>query len=182
VTFRIHTAADAPAPARRFLQEIESERGFVPRLSGIMAGAPALLEGCLALQECLEDAALGRIERDVVLLAAARHDEARYCLDSLTCDAEKHGLAQPHISSLRKGTPLSDPRLEALRRYAVGVMENKGRPDDATIRAFLDAGYGPREALEIVLLLGFAMISDYAARLAHPAVDDAFRVSVTHAA
>ena len=43
--------------------------------------------------------------------------------------------------------PLADPRLEALRRFAVLARLAKGHPSRADTDAFLAAGFAPRAAL-----------------------------------
>lgn len=70
-------------------------------------------------------------------------------------DAELSPLAE----SLRSGAPLADPKLEALHRFALAVLREHGRVDEATWAAFEAAGYGEREALDVVLGVGLYVLS-----------------------
>jgi len=47
---------------------------------------------------------------------------------------------------IRRPNPLANPRLEALRRFAVIVRNLRGSPPAAEIEAFLAAGFSPRAA------------------------------------
>lgn len=178
MTFRVYSAADAPLQSRPHLKSLQKRLGFVPNLAGIMAGAPQVLEGWACLEDCFQSSSLSPVERDVVLLEVSRRNDSQYCLNAHTCEAENHTLSPVDLYALRNGGTLNDMKLEALRRYAAGVMENHGRPPDAVKEAFLDAGYGPQQALEIVLCIALKTLTNYTYRLAHPPIDDAFAVTL----
>jgi alkylhydroperoxidase family enzyme len=55
------------------------------------------------------------------------------------------------IDALRDETPLADPQLEALRSFMRNVPRDRGLLDDATVSAFLEAGYTRKNMLEVVL-------------------------------
>jgi hypothetical protein len=50
------------------------------------------------------------------------------------------------LFGIRRPNPLANPRLEALRRFAVIVRNLRGSPPAAEIEAFLAAGFSPRAA------------------------------------
>lgn len=50
------------------------------------------------------------------------------------------------IFGFRQANKLANPRLEALRRFAVVSRLSRGRPADAEIARFLNAGFTPRHA------------------------------------
>jgi|GEM_PF-2188177 len=45
MSYTIHTAETAPEPARELLEQTQKAYGFLPNLLGVMAEAPALLDG-----------------------------------------------------------------------------------------------------------------------------------------
>jgi AhpD family alkylhydroperoxidase len=178
MTFKIHSIANAPEKSKPRLREVQTQMGFVPNIAGVMAGAPSLLEAYACLGKCIKSCSLSEIEQDVVLLTVSYHNDSKYCLDAHTSNAEKHKLSPVDIHALRNGGHMETEKLEALRQYTIGVMENHGRPPDPVKNRFLDAGYGPQQALEIILGITLKTLTNYTFRLAHPPIDDAFEVAL----
>lgn len=56
-------------------------------------------------------------------------------------------------------------RLEAIRRFTLGVLSAAGAVDDDTLKALLVHGYTERNALEVVLGVGTYTMSTFANRL-----------------
>ena len=70
------------------------------------------------------------------------------------------------VQALRNGTELSDPKLEALRRFVLAMIERRGAVSDDDKQAFFAAGYTPRQALEVILGLALKTITNYTNALA----------------
>ena len=79
------------------------------------------------------------------------------------------------IRSLRDGTPLDDPQLEALRAFTRAIVEKRGWVSDDDVKAFIDAGYLKRHLLEVILGVGFKTLSNYANHVAETPVDANFQ-------
>ncbi|HYD19076.1 MAG TPA: carboxymuconolactone decarboxylase family protein [Patescibacteria group bacterium] len=173
MTFKVLDRDTAPAASVPFLEEIESKKGFVPNIAGVLAAAPPALEAFVTLQELLGKTSLSAVEKDILFLAISTFNDSPYCQAAFAKQAEADGMTWEMEEAVKTGQPLPNPKLDALRNYARGVLENRGRPDDATIEAFLAAGYGPANALEILLAISFNTLTNYTARLAHPPIDAA---------
>jgi alkylhydroperoxidase family enzyme len=173
MTFPIHTADTAPAHSRHLLQLLETQKGQVPNVAGVMATAPATLEAFVALEALLGKTSLTPAERDIVFITVSRENDSPYCLKNFSARAAQDGISADDISVLKHGSALSDRKLEALRQYTLGIIENRGRPPDARIEEFISVGYTPATALEIVLAIAFNTLTNYTARLAHPPMDGA---------
>lgn len=50
------------------------------------------------------------------------------------------------VFGFRQANKLANPRLEALRRFAIVSRLSRGRPADAEIERFLEAGFAPAHA------------------------------------
>ncbi|MCO5168698.1 MAG: carboxymuconolactone decarboxylase family protein [Planctomycetes bacterium] len=174
MTHPVHDLESAPAEAQETLAKVRRRLGFVPNLLGTMADAPPLLDAYLSLASAFEQTSFDATERQVVLLAASRANACEYCVAAHTVIAAGQGVADGVLAALRAGEPLQDGKLEALRRFTVAVVVSRGWPDPAAQQAFQAAGYGPRQALEVVLGVGLKTLSNYTNHLAGTRLDDAF--------
>jgi len=77
--------------------------------------------------------------------------------------------------SLRNETPLSDPKLEALRTFTLQMVRKHGVLEDHDVQAFLDAGYTNRNMLEVILGVAMKTMSNYTNHLADTPLDTPFK-------
>ncbi|MDQ8209081.1 hypothetical protein QEH52_16265 [Coraliomargarita sp. SDUM461003] len=77
--------------------------------------------------------------------------------------------------ALRNQTPLENDKLQALHETTLAIVRNRGHLSEDEARAFFDAGYGPRQLLEIVLGLSQKVISNYVNHLAETPIDAPFQ-------
>lgn len=178
MTFQIYTPTTAPAQSREALQKIDNKEGFVPNIAGVLAGAPPVLQAFIALGELMEKTSFTPEEREVLFLTVSHFNGSPYCMAAHSTQAPQAGLTPGTVHALHTDEPLEDARLEALRQYTLGILANRGRPDDSRIHSFLAAGYKPAQALEILLAITLKTLTNYANRLAHPPIDDVFKVSL----
>jgi alkylhydroperoxidase family enzyme len=89
-----------------------------------------------------------------------------------TATLARHDADPALIEALRDGTTLPEPRLEALRRFTVAVLDHRGAVGDAELDALLAAGWQPRHALDVVLGVGTYTISTFANRLTAAPLDE----------
>ena len=171
--FNIHTAQTAPE-AKPLIEGAEKAFGFLPNLLGIMAEAPALLEGYMTLAGIFDKTDLTPTERQIVLMVNNRLNGCTYCMAAHTAIAKSQGVADEVIESLRSGSELADPKLEALRTFAVRINETRGWPEQRGIDALLDAGYTQRTVLEVVLGTALKVMSNYTNHIASTPIDSAF--------
>lgn len=66
----------------------------------------------------------------------------------------------------RDGKPISDTKLEALRRLTAVIVTSRGWPSERDTKAFLDAGYLAAQVLEFVLGVELKTLSNYANHIA----------------
>ncbi|MDP6707054.1 MAG: carboxymuconolactone decarboxylase family protein [Alphaproteobacteria bacterium] len=171
-SFPIHTTETAPPPSRPRLQAAETRYGFLPNLLGGLAEAPAALDGYLTLAGILDTSTLSQAEKEVLFLAASVVNNCGYCVAAHSTAADLT-LPAGQVAALRAGRPLADPKLEALRRFTEALMIKQGWVEDDEVEAFLDAGYGRGQVLEVVLGIALKTISNYANHLIGTPLDAA---------
>lgn len=169
--FTEHTLESAPAEARRTMQGTINHLGFLPAATARMATSPQLLEGFQKLSALFEATTLDPLARETLVLTMATRNGCELCVAMHT--RRLHALeADPAtIEALREGTPLDNPRLAAMRTFVLAVLATAGGVDDATMDAFLAAGYTERNALEVVLGIGAYTTSTFANRMTKAPVD-----------
>ncbi|MGD1925149.1 MAG: carboxymuconolactone decarboxylase family protein [Paracoccaceae bacterium] len=172
--FAKHTLETAPNTAKPILQAALKEYGFVPNLYANMAEAPAILEGYTTLSNIFGKAELSETERQIILMTNNRLNGCNYCMAAHTTLSKMAGVPADVIEALRSGSPIADPRLEALRQFAVVVNESRGWPSDAQIGAFLEAGYSRQTVLEVILGTALKVLSNYTNHVARTDLDIAF--------
>lgn len=174
MTYTVHSEQTAPESARPILTQVKGKLGFVPNLLGTMADAPALLKGYLALADIFDGTSFSPTERQVVLLATSRTNGCAYCMAAHTVIAGMQKVPDDVVKSLRDGTPINDPKLEALRLFAGEVADKRGYPSGESLKRFLSAGYTKSQVLEVVLGVGMKTLSNYTNHIADTQLDQAF--------
>jgi uncharacterized peroxidase-related enzyme len=175
MTFQVHTLNDAPAASKSLLEKVEEKFDFIPNQMGVLSESPQALEAYMTLDRLMKDTSFSEKERDVVLLAVSFENRCEYCMSGHSKMAQEHGLPEDVIESLRSGQPIRDERFQALRAYTLELMQMRGHITQETKQRFLDAGYGPKQALEIMLGISMKTLANYANNLAHTPVDEAFK-------
>ncbi len=175
IDFTRHTVETAPERSLETLERSAREFGFVPNVIGVLAEAPAAVNGYAALSEAFDtDATLSRAERHLLLLTVSVEIGSDACVPAHTAGARTAGLPDGVIDAVRNGTPIPDSRLRALHDFCVTVMETRGRVAESHIRAFLDSGFTTAQVLEVIVAVAIKTISNYANHIARTPIDTAF--------
>ena len=95
--------------------------------------------------------------------------------DGADVDGADEALSDEVIEALRNGSELADPKLEALRTFAIRINETRGWPDQQDIDALLSAGYTQRTVLEVILGTSLKVMSNYTNHIAGTPLDSAFK-------
>ena len=174
-TFQVHDVNSAPQASRPILEAAQKGLGFVPNLFGVLAASPAALEGYTSLA-ALQDAktAFNESERQVLFLSISARNDCTYCVAAHSTISQMKRVPADVVTALRDGTPLADPKLEALRAFALAVVEKRGFVSAEEQAAFRAAGYGDQHVLEVILAVAFKTISNFTNHVAETPLDDAF--------
>ncbi len=170
--FAIHTIESAPSDSRPTLEAVQKAWSFVPGLQRVMAESPATLEAYTTLWDLFAQTSFSPLEQQVVYLTAIYENECHYCMAGHTALAKMQKLSDDVVTAIREGRPIADEKLEALRRFVSEMVTTRGWPSEAATTAFYAAGYGRRQALEVVLGIATKVISNYTNHLADTPLDE----------
>ncbi|GIH98340.1 carboxymuconolactone decarboxylase family protein [Planobispora takensis] len=173
--FVAHTVESAPAAARSTMEATRKKFGYIPEPVARMAASPEVLKGFLTVNAVFEQSTLPPLDREVLILTIATRNGCHVCVAMHSAVLAGLQASPDLIEDLRARRPLQDARLEALRVFAHAVMDSLGAVGDKEMRAFLEAGYTPQNALEVVLGIGTYTISTFANRMTDAALDPALR-------
>jgi uncharacterized peroxidase-related enzyme len=169
--FALHTVDTAPEAAKPQLAGIEKAWKFIPNLHRTLAESPVALEGYDTLFGLVGKTSFTPAEQQLLFVAISVANECEYCVSGHSVLAKMAGLPADVIAALRDQTPITDARLDALRRFAVAVVTERGFVPDAEVEAFLAAGFTRQHVLDVVLVVATKTISNYVNHLTHTPLD-----------
>lgn len=170
--FPEHTIESAPAASRRILSAIQDHWGYLPSAAARLATSPHTLDGFMKLNGIFESCTLDPLAREVLVMTVATRNGCHVCVAIHTQRLMALEAGASLIAALRAGVPLDDPRLEAVRRFTLRVLDTTGDVGEPELRAFLAAGYTAQNALEVVLGIGTYTMSTLANRLVAALLDE----------
>lgn len=172
--YSTHTIETAPQASKAVLKAVQQKLGFVPNLMATMAESPVMVESYATLMGLFDKSALSETERQIILMTNNRLNGCTYCMAAHTAVSKKAGIDEAVIEALRAGTAISDPRLEALRLFAIIIHKTHGRPSVAQIEAVLEAGYTKETILEVIVGTSLKVLSNYTTPITKPKLDSHF--------
>lgn len=163
----LHTLESAPEASRPLVERAIAANGYLPNLIGVLANAPVALETYLTVAGINARASLTLAEREVVQITAARIHGCDFCVAGHTAVAlKKAGIDRDSVRALQQGKPISDKRLEAVRRFAEAAIATRGKVAQDDYSAFVEAGFNQAQALEVLLGISLATLCNFANSLA----------------
>ncbi|MEK9968121.1 MAG: carboxymuconolactone decarboxylase family protein [Ferrovibrio sp.] len=160
-----------PPESQPRLARIEAGQGRVLNLYKVMAIAPALLEGYVELARLFSTSSLTLQQQQVVLFATNRFHGCAYCVAGHSAAALRYGVPDELVTQMRDGAEIDDPKLEALRRFTLAVLQARGAVTTETMDEFVLAGHTPRQALEVIVGIAAKVLSNYANHFASTPLD-----------
>ena len=111
----------------------------------------------------------------MVLPAVSFQHAASYCMADNSTVAHMLAIPAPIIEELRKGEPLSDPKLEALRCLTLEMVRERGWVSEETTWKFFEAGFTKAQVFEVILGIALETMINYTERVASTPMDEQFR-------
>ena len=139
------------------------------------ANSPTVLHGYLAMDAVWEKGSFTPVEQNLVLLAASVANECGYCTAAHST-VLKGFLKVPAetVSAVRNGKTLADPKQDALVKFTREIVNQRGHVSDATLNAFLSAGYSAPQAAEVLIGVALKTVSNYLDHFNPAPIDAAF--------
>jgi len=173
IEFQVHDVDTAPEGSRERLAQLAAARGSIGSMFGVLAASPAMLHGYLDLgARLMGGGALSRADQTWVMLTASREHGCRYCVPIYSRAAAQQGLDPATVRAIRNGEPVADPRAAALSDLTAALVRERGQVPDESVQAFLDAGFGHAELLEVLGGIALKTITNYLTQFAAVPLDD----------
>lgn len=133
---------------------IKAAVGVVPNAYvNIGSNSPIALETLLSIDGALKKGTLGAKEGEVVKLVVSQAAECDYCLAAHTLIGKKTGLSKEDILAIRRGTPSSDKRMDALAGFTRELITTTGTMSASAVEKIKAAGFADTQIVEIVLAI-----------------------------
>jgi uncharacterized peroxidase-related enzyme len=169
------TVESAPENSRPILQNVKNAFGFIPNLMATFANNPSVLEGYLALDGVFEKGSFTPVERQLILLSASVENNCNYCTAAHSTIAKGFLHAAPEtVSAIRISKPLADEKTNTLVNLTREIVRERGFVKQATVEAFLSAGYRKEQVMELLLGVALKTISNYLDHISPTPLDQAF--------
>lgn len=158
-TFTVPTRAEVSANNQAIFDNLQKGLGFVPNLYAYYAKNETALGDYLALQN--RKSTLKAKEREVVNLVSSQINGCRYCQSAHTVLGKMNGFTDEQVIELRKGSASFDGKLDALVKFTASVVNNKGKVSENVKEEFFAAGYTEANLIDVVIVVGDKIISNY---------------------
>lgn len=168
-TFTVPTRAEVSANNQAIFDNLQKGLGFVPNLYAYYAKNETALGDYLALQN--RKSTLKAKEREVINLVTSQINGCRYCQSAHTVLGKMNGFTDVQVIELRKGTASFDSKLDALVKFTASVVNNKGKVSENVKEEFFAAGYTEANLIDVVIVVGDKIISNYIHNLAGFEID-----------
>jgi AhpD family alkylhydroperoxidase len=104
-------------------------------------------------------------------LVTSQINGCRYCQSAHTVLGKMNGFTEEQILELRKGTATFDSKLDALVKFTASAVENRGRASEESKEAFFAAGYTEANMIDVIMIVGDKIISNYLHNLTNFEID-----------
>lgn len=168
-TFTVPTRAEVSAHNQGIFDHLQKGLGFVPNLYAYFAKNETALGDYLALQN--RKSTLRAKEREVINLVTSQINGCRYCQSAHTALGKMNGFTDEQILEIRKGSASFDSKLDALAKFTASVVEHRGRATEGSKEAFFEAGYTEANMIDVVIIVGDKIISNYLHNLTQFEID-----------
>jgi uncharacterized peroxidase-related enzyme len=149
---------------------VKAKIGVVPNLYATFAHSPAVLNGYLAFAEAVTHGQLTPAQREVIALAIGQANSCQYCLSAHTLLGKGAGLSADAIASARSASS-SHPLNDALAKFAVKVVKQRGVLSDEEFNAAKEAGLTDALIVEVLALVALNTLTNYTNHIAATDID-----------
>lgn len=167
--FNIPKKNEVSSDNQAIFDQLEKGLGFVPNLYAYYAKNPTALPDYLALQN--RKSTLSAKEREVINLVTSQINGCRYCQSAHTALGKMNGFSEDQILELRGGSASFDSKLDALVKLTSEIVKNRGKVDSVWKDAFFSAGFTESNLIDLVIIVGDKVISNYIHNLAGFEID-----------
>jgi uncharacterized peroxidase-related enzyme len=167
--FSVPTRGEVSENNQAIFDNLKNALGFVPNLYAYYAKNETALGDYLTFQN--RKSTLKAKEREVINLVTSQINGCQYCLSAHTVIGKMNGFTDEQVIELRKGAASFDSKLDALVKFTKAVVENKARVNQEVKENFFTAGYSEANLIDVIIVVGDKIISNYIHNLAGFEID-----------
>lgn len=156
--FKIPTREQVSAGNQKIFDKLKEGLGFVPNLYAYYAKNENALGDYLNFQN--RKSTLTKREKEIVNLVVSEYNGCYYCQSAHTVIAGLNGFSKDEILSVRKGEAPFDSKLNALAKFTLATVSNKGKISASDKTTFLEAGYSEADLIDVAMVIGEKTISN----------------------
>ena len=158
-TFSVPTRDEVSENNQQIFDNLNKGLGFVPNLYAYYAKNETALGDYLALQN--RKSTLRAKEREIVNLVTSQINGCRYCQSAHTALGKMNGFSDDQILEIRGGAASFDSKYDALAKFTASVVTNRGKATEEAKENFFAAGYTEANMIDVVVVVGDKIISNY---------------------
>ena len=158
-TFTVPTKEEVSSNNHPVFDSLQKKLGFVPNLYAYFAKNETALVDYLAFQN--RKSTLTGKEREIVNLVTSQVNGCRYCQSAHTAIGKMNGFTDEQIIEIRNGSASFNSKFDALAKFTASVVKMRGRATQETKEAFFEAGYTEANMIDVVMVVGDKIISNY---------------------
>lgn len=171
---RLHTLAhdQVDQETAELFDTIKRSIGKLPNLyATIGSNAPSVLAHVLGTGATLAKSSLSKREQEAINLAVSEATGCDYCVAAHTLTGKLAGYTAEQTRALRAGAYAEDARIDALVRFALHLVQQRGTLDAAAVDALRAAGFSDRQLVEIPLVVSAILFTNMVNRINDTTLD-----------
>lgn len=157
--FAIPTREEVSENNQAIFDKLNKGLGMVPNLYAYFSKSETALGDYLTLQN--RKTSLRPKEKEVINLVVSQVNNCEYCLAAHTAIGKMNGFTDEQILEIRSGKAGFDSKLDALAKFTKDITINRGTPTTDALTALFEAGYTEAGLIDIIILIGDKMISNF---------------------
>ncbi|PUZ29356.1 alkylhydroperoxidase [Chitinophaga parva] len=168
-SFTIPTKEQVSPANQAIFDNLKGMVGFVPNLYAIFGHSDTALSDYLVLQN--RKSSIRAKEREVINLVVSQVNNCSYCLSAHTQLAKMNGFTDGQILDIRRASINFDAKLDALAKLVKSTTEHRGHASAEALENFYAAGYTEANLIDVVIIIGDKIITNYLHALTNIPVD-----------
>jgi len=157
--FTVPARETVSANNREIFDQLKSAFGVVPNLYAYFAHSETALGDYLALQN--RQSSLRAKEREIINLVVSQVNDCEYCLAAHTMVGKMQGFSGDELIEIRQAEISFDAKFDALAKFVKETVEGRGKPSAEAVERLFEAGYTQRSLVDIVIVIGDKIITNY---------------------
>ncbi len=167
--FKVPTREEVSETNQSILDKLKSQLGFVPNLFAYFTKSETALGDILTFSG--RKTSLSNKEKEIVNLVTSQINGCAYCKAAHTTFGKMNGFTESQLLEIRSGVISFDDKYNALAQFTSAIVNNKGKVSNEAKEAFLNAGYTEASLVDLVMLIGDKIVSNYLHNITQIPVD-----------